>query len=63
MEMVTARPGNVNAWIIMNMHKIAHIMDVSMYMQQNFVFLSTFSPSTGPKTFIYILCWSQTKPK
>ena len=31
MEMVTARPGNVNAWIIMNMHKIAHIMDVSIY--------------------------------
>ena len=29
MEMVTARPENVNAWIIMSMHKIAHIMDVS----------------------------------
>ena len=49
MEMVTARPGNVNAWIIMNMHKIAHIMDVS--------------PSTGSKTYIYISCRSQTKPK
>ena len=31
MEMVTARPMNVNAQLIMSMHKIARIMDVSTY--------------------------------
>ena len=31
MEMVTARPVNVNAQLIMSMHKIAHIMDVSTF--------------------------------
>ena len=29
MEMVTAMPVNVNAYLIMSMHKIARIMDVS----------------------------------
>ena len=29
MEMVTAKPVNVNAWLIMSMQKIAPIMDVS----------------------------------
>ena len=31
MEMVTARPMNVNAQLIMNMHKIVRIMDVSTF--------------------------------
>ena len=31
MEMVTAMPANANASLIMSMHKIAHIMDVSTY--------------------------------
>ena len=31
MEMVTAMPENANALLIMSMHKIAHIMDVSTY--------------------------------
>ena len=31
MEMVTAMPVNVNAQLIMSMHKIARIMDVSIY--------------------------------
>ena len=29
MEMVTAKPDNANALLIMSMHKIVHIMDVS----------------------------------
>ena len=31
MGMVTARPMNVNAQLIMSMHKIARIMDVSTF--------------------------------
>ena len=31
MEMDTAVPVNVNAYLIMNMNKIAHIMDVSTF--------------------------------
>ena len=31
MEMVTAMPENANAQLIISMHKIAHIMDVSTY--------------------------------
>ena len=31
MEMVTAKPKNANAWLIMSMPKIARIMDVSTY--------------------------------
>ena len=31
MEMVTAKPKNANAWLIMSMTKIARIMDVSTY--------------------------------
>ena len=31
MEMVTAKPENANAPLIMSMHKIARIMDVSTY--------------------------------
>ena len=31
MEMVGAKPVNVNACLIMSMHKIAHIMDVSTF--------------------------------
>ena len=31
MEMVTAKPVNVNAWPIMSMHKIVPIMDVSTF--------------------------------
>ena len=31
MEMVTAMPVSVNAQLIMSMHKIARIMDVSTY--------------------------------
>ena len=31
MKMVTAMPVSVNAQLIMNMHKIARIMDVSTY--------------------------------
>ena len=31
MEMVTAKPVNVNAWPIMSIHKIVPIMDVSTY--------------------------------
>ena len=42
MEMVTAMLDNANAWLIMSMPKIARIMDVSTYMQQNFVFIFTF---------------------
>ena len=42
MEMVTAMPENANAYLIMSMPRIAPIMDVSMYMQQTFVFLFTF---------------------
>ena len=30
-QMVTAMPANVNATLIMSMHKIARIMDVSTY--------------------------------
>ena len=30
-QMVTAMPANVNAQLIMSMHKIARIMDVSTY--------------------------------
>ena len=36
MEMVTAKPKNANAWLIMSMTKIARIMDVStQYMYRN----------------------------
>ena len=42
MEMVTAMLDNANAWLIMSMRKIARIMDVSTYIQQNFVFIFTF---------------------
>ena len=36
MEMVTAKPKNANAWLIMSMPKIARIMDVStQYMYKN----------------------------
>ena len=33
MEMVTAKPENANAWLIMSMPKIARIMDVSTYLK------------------------------
>ena len=42
MEMVTAMPESANAWLIMSMPKIAHFMDVCIYIQQTFVFLFTF---------------------
>ena len=42
MEMGTAMPVNVNAQQIMSMHKIARIMDVSIYIQETFVLLFTF---------------------
>ena len=42
METVTAMPENANAPLIMSMRKIARIMDVSTYIQQNFVFIFTF---------------------
>ena len=36
MEMVTAMPENANAPLIMTMHKIARIMDVSTFCVKNF---------------------------
>ena len=42
MEMVTAMPENANALLIMSMHKIARIMDVSTYSKPLSFFLHTF---------------------
>ena len=39
MEMVTAMPENANAPLIMSMHKIARIMDVSTYIKPLCFFL------------------------
>ena len=39
MEMVTAMPENANAPLIMSMHKIARIMDVSTYIKPLSFFL------------------------
>ena len=39
MEMVIAMSVNVNAWLIMSMPKIAHIMDVSTYSKPLCLFL------------------------
>jgi hypothetical protein len=46
MEMVTAMPDNANAWLIMSMLKIAHIMDVSTKIQQTLVFLFIYIPDS-----------------
>ena len=40
MEMDTAVPVNVNAYLIMNMNKIAHIMDVSTSIKPFFLLLN-----------------------
>ena len=51
MEMVTAKPENANAWLIMSMPKIARIMVVStQYMYRNnfhFLVLKFSKSSTG----------------
>ena len=38
-QMVTAMPANVNATLIMSMHKIARVMDVSTYIKPLSFFL------------------------
>ena len=40
MEMVTAKPVNVNAHLIMSMHKIVHIMGVSTSIKHFFLLLN-----------------------
>ena len=56
MEMVTARPKNVNAQLIMSMHKIARIMDVSTYCVFIFILYQFYLefPKQNHKPYIHM---------